>query len=53
MTRDTAAETHIPTRRVRQDLVGPASLTTAGVVILSGIAGLVWATVTFFNWLVS
>ena len=53
MTRDAAAEAHIPTRRVRPDLIGPTFLATIGDVKLAWIAGLVWATVTVFNWLVS
>ncbi len=53
MAREAAAEVHVPTRRVRSDLVGAAFLAAIGIVMLAWIAGLVWATMTFFNWLVA
>ncbi|MGT2436453.1 hypothetical protein ACU4GH_11710 [Bradyrhizobium betae] len=52
MTQEAAAEVHVPTQRVRSDLFGPVFLATIGIVMLAWIAGLVWAAIAFFNWLV-
>jgi hypothetical protein len=42
-----------PTQRERSDPLGIAYLATIGIVMLAWIAGLVWAAIAFFNWLVS
>ncbi|MCP3399787.1 hypothetical protein [Bradyrhizobium sp. CCGB20] len=47
-----AAEAHVPTQRARPDLFGATLLVTIGIVMLAWIAGLVWAAIAFFNWLV-
>ncbi|APG12145.1 hypothetical protein JQ582_04150 [Bradyrhizobium japonicum] len=52
MTQEAAAEAHVPTRRARPDLFGATFLATIGIVMLAWIAGLVWAAIAFFNWLV-
>lgn len=52
MTQEAAAEAHVPTRRARPDLIGTTFLATIGIVMLAWIAGLVWAALAFFNWLV-
>lgn len=52
MTQEAAAEAHVPTQRLRSDLVGATFLATVGIVMLAWIAGLVWAAIAFFNWLV-
>ena len=53
MTQKAAAEAHVPTQPVRSDLFGVAFLVTIAVVMLAWIAGLVWAAMAFFNWLVA
>lgn len=53
MTQKAAAEIAVPTRRERSDPLGIAYLATIGIVILAWIAGLVWAAIAFFSWLVS
>ncbi|MCP1766337.1 hypothetical protein [Bradyrhizobium japonicum] len=52
MTQEAAAEAHVPTRRARPDLFGATFRATIGIVMLAWIAGLVWAAIAFFNWLV-
>ena len=52
MTQEAAAEAHVPTQRVRSDMFGATFLATIGIVMLAWIAGLVWAAIAFFNWLV-
>ncbi|WP_314959599.1 hypothetical protein [Bradyrhizobium cosmicum] len=52
MRQEVAAEAHVPTQRVRPDLFGAAFLATIGILMLAWIAGLVWAAIAFFNWLV-
>ena len=53
MTQEAAAEIAVPTQRERSDPLGIAYLATIGIVMLAWIAGLVWAAIAFFNWLVS
>jgi hypothetical protein len=53
MTQEAAAEIAVPTRRERSDPLGIAYLATIGIVMLAWIAGLVWAAIAFFNWVVS
>ncbi|MBR0974150.1 hypothetical protein [Bradyrhizobium japonicum] len=53
MTREAAADVDVRTQRERSDLLGIACLATIGIVMLAGIAGLVWAAMAFFSWLVS
>ncbi|MBR0958873.1 hypothetical protein [Bradyrhizobium japonicum] len=53
MTRKAAAEIVVPTQRHRSDLLGIAYLGTIAIVMLAWIAGLVWAAIAFFSWLVS
>jgi hypothetical protein len=53
MTQEAAAEVAVPTRRERSDSLGIACLATVGIAMLAWIAGLVWAAITFFSWLVS
>jgi hypothetical protein len=53
MTQEAAAETQVPTPRERPDLFGATLLATIGIAMLAWIAGLVWGTMVFFNWLVS
>ncbi len=53
MKREAATEPHVPTQRDRSDLFGVTFLATMGIVMLAWIAGLVWAAMAFFNWLVS
>jgi hypothetical protein len=53
MTREAAAEAHVPTQRERSDLFSVTLLATIGIVMLAWIAGLVWGAMAFFNWLVS
>ncbi|WP_441236032.1 hypothetical protein [Bradyrhizobium sp. 930_D9_N1_4] len=50
MTQEAAA--HVPTQRERSDLFSATFLVTIGIVMLAWIAGLVWAAIAFFNWLV-
>lgn len=47
-----AAEVHVPTRRERSGLFGVTFLAAICIVMLVWIAGLVWAAIAFFNWLV-
>ena len=44
---------HVPTQPVRSDPFGVVFLATIAVVMLAWIAGLVWAAMAFFNWLVA
>jgi hypothetical protein len=53
MTQEVAAEIAVPTRGERSDPLGIAYLATIGIVMLAWIAGLVWAAIGFFGWLVS
>ena len=53
MTQEAAAEVNVARQRERSDLLGNAYLATIGIVMLAWIAGLVWAAIAFFNWLVS
>ena len=53
MTRKAATEVVVPTQRQRADLLGIAYLGTIGAVMMAWIAGLVWASIAFFDWLVS
>ncbi|WP_262048206.1 hypothetical protein [Bradyrhizobium sp. Bra78] len=53
MTREAAADVDVRTQRERSDLLGIACLATIGIVMLAWIAGLVWAAMAFFSWLVS
>lgn len=53
MTQEAAAEVHVPSQRVKSDPFGAAFLAAIGIVMLAWIAGLVWATMAFFNWLVA
>ncbi|WP_025036199.1 hypothetical protein [Bradyrhizobium sp. DOA9] len=53
MTRKAATEVIVPTQRHRMGLRGVAYLGTIGVVMVAWIAGLVWASIAFFDWLVS
>ncbi len=53
MMQEAAAEIAVPTRRERSDPLGIAYLATIGIVMLAWIAGLVWAAIAFFGWLVS
>jgi len=53
MTQEAAAEPDDPVQRQRRDLPGIAFLAAIGVVMLAWIAGLVWAAIAFFNWLLS
>ena len=53
MTHEAAAAPEVPTQRQRRDLLGIACLATIGIVTLAWIAGLVWAAIAFFNWLLS
>src|SRR3954469_16531162 len=53
MTQEAAAEIAVPTRRERSDPLGIAYLATIGIVMLAWIAGLGWAAIAFFGWLVS
>jgi hypothetical protein len=53
MTREAAAEAHVPTQRKRTDVFGVAFLATIGIVMLAWIAGLVWGLMAFMTWLVS
>ena len=53
MTQEAAAERDVPTQRQRRDLLGGALLATIGIVMLVWIAGLVWAAIAFFDWLLS
>jgi hypothetical protein len=53
MMQEAAAEIAVPTRRERSDPLGIAYLATIGIVMLAWIAGLVWAAIAFFSWLVS
>jgi hypothetical protein len=53
MTQEAAAEVAAPTQRERSDPLGIAYLATIGIVMLAWIAGLVWAAIAFFNWVVS
>lgn len=52
MRQHAAAEAHVPTQRVRPDLFGATFLAMIGILMLAWIAGLVWAAIAFFNWLV-
>jgi hypothetical protein len=52
MTQEAAAEVAVRTQRERSDPLGIACLATIGIVMLAWIAGLVWAAIAFFNWLV-
>jgi hypothetical protein len=53
MTQEAAAEIAVPAPRERSDPHGIAYLATIGIVMLAWIAGLVWAAIAFFGWLVS
>ena len=53
MTQEAAAEIAVPAPRERSDPLGIAYLATIGIVMLAWIAGLVWAAIAFFGWLVS
>ncbi|MCW1991079.1 hypothetical protein ABIE85_001918 [Bradyrhizobium diazoefficiens] len=53
MTREAAAEAHVPTPRKRSDVFGVTFLATIGIVMLAWIAGLVWGLMAFMTWLVS
>lgn len=53
MTQEAAAEARVPTSRDRSDLLGVTFLATIGIVMLGWVGGLVWAAISFFNWLVS
>jgi len=53
MTREAAAEAHVPTQRKRTDVFGVTFLATIGIVMLAWIAGLVWGLMAFMTWLVS
>ena len=53
MTQEAAAERDVPTQQQRRDLLGGALLATIGIVMLAWIAGLVWAAIAFFDWLLS
>ena len=53
MTREAAAEAHVPTQRKRADVFGVTFLATIGIVMLAWIAGLVWGLMAFMTWLVS
>lgn len=53
MTEEAAAEAHVPSSRDRSDLVGVTFLATIGIVMLAWVGGLVWAAISFFNWLVA
>jgi hypothetical protein len=53
MTQEAAAEIPVPARGERSDPLGIAYLATIGIVMLAWIAGLVWAAIAFFSWLVS
>jgi hypothetical protein len=52
MTQQAAADAHVPAQRAKSDLFGTAFIATIGIVMLAWIAGLVWAAIAFFNWLV-
>ena len=52
MTQEAAAEIAVPAPRERSDPLGIAYLATIGIVMRAWIAGLVWAAIAFFNWLV-
>ena len=53
MTQEAAASANVRAQRHRSDLVGVAYLGTIGIVMLAWIAGLVWAAIAFFDWLLS
>ncbi|UFS86762.1 hypothetical protein LPJ38_24215 [Bradyrhizobium daqingense] len=53
MTHKAAADVVVPTPRQRPDLLGITYLGTITIVMLAWIGGLVWASIAFFNWLVS
>ncbi|MGY8631804.1 hypothetical protein RAD15_04790 [Bradyrhizobium sp. 14AA] len=53
MRQQTATEAHARTGRERSDLFGVTVLATIGVVMLAWVAGLVWAAIAFFDWLVA
>lgn len=53
MTQQAAAEVHVPSSRERSGLFGVTFVATIGIVMLAWIAGLVWAAIAFFNWLVA
>jgi hypothetical protein len=53
MTQEAAAEPDVPMQRQRRDLLGIAFLAGIGIVMLAWIAGLVWAAIAFFNWLLT
>lgn len=53
MTRKAATEGIVPTRRRRAVLLRVAYLGTIGVIMVAWITGLVWASISFFDWLVS
>ncbi|MGY8705051.1 hypothetical protein RAD16_04815 [Bradyrhizobium sp. 18BD] len=53
MTQEAAAEARVPTQPSRPDSFGITFVATIAVVMLAWIAGLVWAAMAFFNWLVA
>jgi len=53
MTRKAATEVIVPPQRHRMGPRGVAYLGTIGAVMVAWIAGLVWASIAFFDWLVS
>ena len=53
MTHKAPADVVVPTQRQRPDLLGIAYLGTITIVMLAWIGSLVWASIAFFNWLVS